>query len=196
VTEKAAGEVLSCVASIDVKAGKFKTESLKVAPNFVKPDPEQLAKAEQDGTKLREIFATVTREKLWSGRFRLPLDGGKTFANFGKRRVLNGKAGSPHTGVDLPSPTGTPVHAAQRGRVVLAEPLYFSGSTVVVDHGWGVYTLYGHLSETTVQVGDRVAAGALIGKVGATGRATGSHLHWGLTVDRARVDAMAIVGKE
>jgi murein DD-endopeptidase MepM/ murein hydrolase activator NlpD len=197
VTGKAAaGEALSCVASIDVKAGKFKTESLKVAPNFVKPDPEQLAKAEQDRTKLREIFATVTREKLWSGRFQLPLDGGKTFGNFGKRRVLNGEAGSPHTGVDLPSPTGTPVHAAQRGRVVLAEPLYFSGSTVVVDHGWGVYTLYGHFSETDVRVGEMVAAGAVIGKVGATGRATGPHLHWGLTVDRARVDAMAIVGKQ
>ena len=197
VTEKpAAGDAVSCVASIDVKAGKFATESLKVAPNFVKPDPEQLAKAEEDRKKLREIFATVTPEKLWSGRFRVPLDGVKTGGNFGKRRVLNGQASSPHTGVDFPSPTGTPVHASQRGRVVLAEPLYFSGNTVVVDHGWGVYTLYGHFSETDVKVGDIVATGAVIGKVGATGRVTGPHLHWGLTVDRARVNALAIVGKE
>jgi murein DD-endopeptidase MepM/ murein hydrolase activator NlpD len=79
---------------------------------------------------------------------------------------------------------------------VLAEPLYFSGNTVVVDHGWGVSTLYGHLSETNVKVGDIVATGAVIGKVGATGRVTGPHLHWGLTVDRARVNALAIVGKE
>jgi len=197
VTEKAAaGEAVSCVASIDVKTGKFATERLKVAPNFVKPDPEQLAKAEEDRKKLREIFATVTPEKLWSGRFRVPLDGVKTGGNFGKRRMLNGQASSPHTGVDFPSPTGTPVHAAQRGRVMLAEPLYFSGNTVVVDHGWGVYTLYGHLSETNVKVGDNVATGAVIGKVGATGRVTGPHLHWGLTVDRARVNALAIVGKE
>ena len=197
VTEKAAaGDAVSCVASIDVKAGKFATESLKVAPNFVTPDPEQLAKAEEDRKKLREIFATVTPEKLWTGRFRVPLDGVKTGGNFGKRRVLNGQANSPHTGVDFPSPTGTPVHAPQRGRVVLAEPLYFSGNTVVVDHGWGVYTLYGHLSETNVKVGDIVATGAVIGKVGATGRVTGPHLHWGLTVDRARVNALAIVGKE
>ncbi len=197
VTEKAAaGEAVSCVASIDVKTGKFATERLKVAPNFVKPDPEQLAKAEEDRKKLREIFATVTPEKLWSGRFRVPLDGVKTGGNFGKRRVLNGQASSPHTGVDFPSPTGTPVHAAQRGRVILAELLYFSGNTVVVDHGWGVYTLYGHLSETNVKVGDNVATGAVIGKVGATGRVTGPHLHWGLTVDRARVNALAIVGKE
>jgi murein DD-endopeptidase MepM/ murein hydrolase activator NlpD len=195
VTEKVPG-ALSCVATINVKAGKFATEKLKVAPNFVTPDPEQLAKAEEDRKKLREIFATITPDKLWSGRFRVPLDGVKTGGNFGKRRVLNGQASSPHTGVDFPSPTGTPVRAAQRGRVVLAEPLYFSGNTVVIDHGWGVYTLYGHFSETDVKVGDIVATGAVIGKVGATGRVTGPHLHWGLTVDRARVNALAIVGKE
>jgi murein DD-endopeptidase MepM/ murein hydrolase activator NlpD len=197
VREKAAGgEAVSCVAGIEVKAGKFTTERLKVAPNFVKPDPEQLAKAEEDRDKLRLIFATVTPEKLWRGRFRTPLHGVKTGGNFGKRRVLNGQPNSPHTGVDFSSPTGTPVHAAQRGRVVLAEPLYFSGNTVVLDHGWGVYTLYGHLSETHVKAGDMVATGAVIGKVGATGRATGPHLHWGLTVDRARVNALEIVGKE
>jgi murein DD-endopeptidase MepM/ murein hydrolase activator NlpD len=197
VTERtAAGDPASCEASIAVRAGKFATEKLTVAPNFVEPNPEQLAKAEEDWKKLRKIFATVTPEKLWTGRFRVPLDGVKTGGNFGKRRVLNGKASSPHTGVDFPAPTGTPVHAAQSGRVVLAEPLYFSGNTVVVDHGWGVYTLYGHFSEIDVKAGDVVTAGAVIGKVGATGRATGPHLHWGLTVDRARVNALAIVGRE
>jgi len=197
VTEKPpAGNAVSCEAGIAVRAGKFATEKLTVAPNFVEPNPEQLAKAEEDRKKLREIFATVTPEKLWIGRFRVPLDGVKTGGNFGKRRVLNGKANSPHTGVDFPAPTGTPVHAAQGGRVVLAEPLYFSGNTVVVDHGWGVYTLYGHFSEIGVKAGDVVTIGAVIGKVGATGRVTGPHLHWGLTVDRARVNALAIVGKE
>jgi murein DD-endopeptidase MepM/ murein hydrolase activator NlpD len=197
VTEKtAAGDPASCDTSITVRAGKFATERLKVAPNFVEPNPEQLAKAEEDSKKLREIFVTVTPEKLWTGRFRVPLDGVKTGGNFGKRRVLNGKASSPHTGVDFPAPTGTPVHAAQSGRVALAELLYFSGNTVVVDHGWGVYTLYGHFSEIDVKAGDVVSAGAVIGKVGATGRVTGPHLHWGLTVDRARVNALAIVGRE
>jgi murein DD-endopeptidase MepM/ murein hydrolase activator NlpD len=177
-------------------AGKFTTERLKVAPNFVEPNPEQLARAEEDRAKLRVIFATVTPEKLWTGRFRIPLDGVKSGGNFGKRRVLNGTASSPHTGVDFPAATGTPVHAAQRGRVVLAEPLYFSGNTVLVDHGWGVYTLYGHFSEIDVKAGDMVETGALLGKVGATGRVTGPHLHWGLTIDQARVNAMAIVGNE
>jgi murein DD-endopeptidase MepM/ murein hydrolase activator NlpD len=198
VTGKNGSEAVSCGASVRVKAGKFPTEKLSVAPNYVEPNPEQLVKAEEDRKKLREIFATVTPEKFWTGPFRIPLDGVKTGGNFGRHRVLNGQASSPHTGVDFPSPTGTPVHAAQRGRVVLAEPLYFSGNTVVVDHGWGVYTLYGHFSEIDVKAGEIVNTGAVLGKVGATGRATGPHLHWALAVDRARVNALQIValGKE
>lgn len=189
------GETAGCEASINVREGKFATERLKVAPNFVEPNPEQLAKAQEDQKKLREIYATATPEKLWQGRFRIPLDGAKTGGNFGKRRVLNGKSNSPHTGVDFPSPTGTPVHAAQRGRVVVAGELYYSGNTVLIDHGLGVYTLYGHFSGIDVKVGDMVETGAVIGKVGATGRVTGPHLHWGLTVDRAHVNALEIVSR-
>jgi murein DD-endopeptidase MepM/ murein hydrolase activator NlpD len=184
---------ISCKAPITVKAGKFATERLKVAPNFVEPNPEQLAKAQEDGKKLRELYATITPEKLWQGKFRIPIDGATTGKNFGRRRVLNGKPSSPHTGVDIPALTGIPVHASQRGRVVLAEELYFSGNTVLIDHGFGVYTLYGHFSEIDVKPGDLVEAGAVIGKVGATGRVTGPHLHWGLTVDRARVNALSLV---
>jgi murein DD-endopeptidase MepM/ murein hydrolase activator NlpD len=88
---------------------------------------------------------------------------------------------------------GTPVHAAQRGRVVLAEELFFSGNTVVIDHGLGIYTFYGHLSEIDVKVGDELETSAVLGKVGATGRVTGPHLHWGLTVERARVNPLQIV---
>lgn len=184
---------VSCKVPIMVRAGNFATERLKVAPNFVEPNPEQLAKAQEDGKKLRELYATITPERLWQGRFRIPIDGATTGKNFGRRRVLNGKPSSPHTGVDIPALTGIPVHASQRGRVVLAEQLYFSGNTVLIDHGLGVYTLYGHFSEIDVKPGDLVEPGAVIGKVGATGRVTGPHLHWGLTVDRARVNALSIV---
>jgi murein DD-endopeptidase MepM/ murein hydrolase activator NlpD len=195
LTENAQDEApANCSANVLVRAAKFATERLKVAPNFVEPNPEQLAKAEDDRKRLRAIFDTVTPEKLWQGAFRIPLDGVTTGGNFGRRRVLNGQPGSPHTGVDFPAPTGTPVHAAQNGRVVLAQELYFSGNTVVVDHGLGVYTLYGHFSEIAVKAGDEVTKGDLLGKVGATGRVTGPHLHWGLTVDKARVNALAIVG--
>jgi murein DD-endopeptidase MepM/ murein hydrolase activator NlpD len=195
VTENTADDPpANCTVSVAVRAGKFATERLKVAPNFVEPNKEQLAKAEEDRKKLRTIYDTVTQERLWQGTFRIPLDGVTTGGNFGRRRVLNGQPGSAHSGVDFPAPTGTPVHAAQNGHVVLAEELYFSGNTVVVDHGLGVYTLYGHFSEIGVKAGDEVAKGDVLGKVGATGRVTGPHLHWGLTVSKARVNALAIAG--
>jgi murein DD-endopeptidase MepM/ murein hydrolase activator NlpD len=186
-------EEIPCSATIDVKESKFPTESLKVAPNFVQPDPEQLARAEAERERLRAIFATVTPERLWDGSFRYPLAGVTTGGNFGKRRILNGQPGSPHSGVDFPAPSGTPVYAAQRGRVVLAEPLYFSGNTVVLDHGLGLYTLYAHFESIAVQPGDLVDAGAVLGKVGATGRVTGPHLHWGATVNRARTDPLQLI---
>jgi murein DD-endopeptidase MepM/ murein hydrolase activator NlpD len=187
------GDPVTCTATIAVKAGHFPTENLHVENKFVGPDPDQLQRAKEESQRLHEIFNRVTPERLWQGRFRIPLDGVTTGGNFGRRRVLNGQPGSPHTGVDFPSPTGTPVHAAQRGRVVLAESLYFPGNTVILDHGLGVYTLYGHLSAINVKVGDLVASGAVLGKVGATGRATGPHLHWGLTANNARVNALQIV---
>jgi len=187
------GEPLSCSASVTVKDGRFATEKLNVAPQFVEPNPEQVARAQEESKRVHVIYATVTPAIDWKGQFRIPLTGAKTGGNFGKRRVLNGEPSSPHSGVDFPAPTGTPVHAAQRGRVVLAEPLYFSGNTVVVDHGMGIYTFYGHLSAIGVKVGDSVEAGAVLGKVGATGRVTGPHLHWGLEVNRARVNALDIV---
>jgi murein DD-endopeptidase MepM/ murein hydrolase activator NlpD len=188
-----AGAPVSCTAAVTVHAGRFPTENLQVAPKFVEPGPEELKRAQEERDRLRVIFATLTPEKLWQGPFRVPLDGVAAGGNFGRRRVLNGQPGSPHTGVDFPAVIGTPVHAAQRGRVVLAEELFFSGNTVVVDHGLGLYTFYGHLSSIAVKVNDAVESGALLGEVGATGRVTGPHLHWGLTVNRARVNPLGIV---
>lgn len=191
--QKTAGEKIVCSATIAVKAGKFATEKLQVGKQFVEPSPEQIKRANEERDQLREIFDRVTPERLWNGKFRVPLDGVTAGSNFGKRRILNGNPGSPHSGADFPATTGTPVHAAQRGRVVLAEELFFAGNTVVIDHGLGVYTFYGHLSEIEVKVGDVLEAGAVLGKVGATGRVTGPHLHWGLTVERARVNPLQIV---
>jgi murein DD-endopeptidase MepM/ murein hydrolase activator NlpD len=186
-------EEIPCSATINVQEGKFATESLRVAPNFVQPNPEQLARAEAERQRLRAIFATITPERLWDGTFHYPLAGVTTGGNFGKRRILNGQAGSPHGGVDFPAPAGTPVYAPQRARVVLAEPLYFSGNTVVLDHGLGLYTFYGHFESIAVQADHLVDTGALLGKVGATGRVTGPHLHWGATVNRARTNPLQLI---
>jgi hypothetical protein len=194
--KNSAGQEVSCGAFVTVKAGKFPTENLKVEKQFVQPDPEQQKRAEEDSKKMKAIYDTVTPERLWDGPFRMPLKDVVTGGNFGRRRILNGEARSPHAGVDFPALAGTPVFAAQGGKVVLAENLYYSGNTVVLDHGYGIYTLYAHLSAIEVKPGDRVDTQTEIGKVGATGRVTGPHLHWGLTVDHARVNAMQIVQRK
>jgi murein DD-endopeptidase MepM/ murein hydrolase activator NlpD len=162
----------------------------------VQPDPEQQKRAAEDQKKMRAIYDTVTPERLWDGKFQLPLKDVTTGGNFGRRRILNGESRSPHAGIDFPTAAGTPVFASQSGKVVLAENLYYSGNTVVLDHGYGIYTLYAHLSEIGVSPGAMVKAGEEIGKVGATGRVTGPHLHWGLTIDHARVNAMQIAQRQ
>ena len=140
------GEHGTCTASLAVRAGKFATERLTVEKQFVEPNEQQAARAVAEQQKLRQLFEHVTPEKLWRGDFQFPLKGVTKGTNFGKRRILNGQSRSPHTGADFPALTGTPIYATQSGHVVLAEELYFSGNTVIIDHGLGVYSLYGHLS--------------------------------------------------
>ena len=193
IGQTADGEKVFCTTQVEVKLGRFATERLTVGKQFVEPSPEQIKRADEERQKLRDIFDRVTPQRLWNGQFRVPLDGVTEGSNFGKRRILNGNPGSPHGGADLRGTAGTPVHAAQRGRVVLAEELFFAGNTVVIDHGLGIYTFYGHLSEISVKVDEVLEAGAVLGKVGATGRVTGPHLHWGLTVGKARVNPLLIV---
>src|SRR5260370_12165792 len=164
--QTATGEKISCSVMVPVRKGLFATEKLQVGKEFVEPDPKQVKRANEERQKLRDIFDHVTPERLWDGNFRLPLDGVTTGSNFGKRRILNGNHGSPHGGMDLPGSTGTPVHAAQRGRVALAEEVFVSGNTVVVDHGLGIYTFYVHFSELDARPGETVETGAGLGKVG------------------------------
>lgn len=187
------GESISCGAILSVKAGHFAIERLRLDPKFVQLNPEDTKRAEEETKHLRGLFALSTPERLWRGPFRVPLNGVKKGTNFGRRRVLNGQPGSPHSGLDLAAAAGTPVHATQRGRVVLAEALFFSGNTVILDHGLGLYTLYGHLESFAVSLGDTVAAGATLGRVGSTGRATGPHLHWGMYVNTAKVNPLGIL---
>jgi murein DD-endopeptidase MepM/ murein hydrolase activator NlpD len=191
--ELAKGDPATCTATVTVKAGRFAVEKLSVAKEFVEPNAEEIERSNKERQRLNEIFTTVTPERLWAGKFRLPLDGARNAKNFGRRRVLNGQPRSPHSGVDFPAPAGTPIHATQRGRVVLAEELFLPGNTVVIDHGLGVYTFYGHMQSIAVSVGDAVEKGTVLGKVGATGRVTGPHLHWALTINQARVNPLQIL---
>ena len=187
------GERVTCSALVSVKARRFAIERLRVGRRFVELGPKDLERAEREDHRLRELFARVTPNRLWQGRFRLPVDGTKAEGNFGRRRILNGQRRSPHSGEDFPAPAGALVHGAQRGRVVLAESLFFSGNTVVLDHGLGLYTLYGHLELIAVGVGDLVEAGTPLGRAGATGRVTSPHLHWAVRLNEARVDPLQLV---
>jgi murein DD-endopeptidase MepM/ murein hydrolase activator NlpD len=130
--------------------------------------------------------------RRWDLPFHLPV-AALARDNFGSRRVFNGKPRSSHEGMDLAAPAGAPVAAPGPGRVALAEELYFSGGTVILDHGAGLFTLYFHLTRLDVKTGQTVGEGQTIGAVGATGRATGPHLHWGARVNRARVNPLGLL---
>ena len=111
----------------------------------------------------------------------------------GSRTILNGQPRSPHSGADFNSPAGTPIKAPNAGRVVLAGDRYFTGNTVMIDHGLTMFSLFAHLSEIDVHAGDSVKAGDVVGKVGSTGRVTGPHLHWSVRLNGARVDPLSLL---
>jgi hypothetical protein len=182
-----------CSVPVSITAGTFEEERLRVAQKYVDLSAEDQARAARETARLAKVFATLSADKLWQGPFRAPIEDRKPSSSFGRRRILNGQPRSPHTGVDIGAPTGTPVHAMQRGRVVLDEDLFFSGRTVIVDHGLGLFSFYGHLSESKVQPGRVVDAGEVIGLVGATGRVTAPHLHWAVRLGDARVDGLDLV---
>jgi murein DD-endopeptidase MepM/ murein hydrolase activator NlpD len=183
----------TCTVALTVEPVAFPEERLQVPQRFVELSPADQARAARETTRLAALFRSVTGERLWLGPFEVPLDGVRPSSSFGRRRILNGQPRSPHTGVDLGAPTGTPIHAMQRGRVVLDEELFFSGNTVILDHGLGLFSFYGHLSESRVEPGRLVEAGDVIGLVGATGRVTAPHLHWAVRIGDARVDGLDLV---
>ena len=114
-------------------------------------------------------------------------------SRFGTRSIFNGQPRNAHGGADFLSPAGTPIHAPNAGRVVIARDLYFSGGTVIIDHGQGLFSMLAHMSAIDVHEGDRIQAGDVVGKVGATGRVTGAHLHWAVRVDDSRVDPLSVL---
>jgi murein DD-endopeptidase MepM/ murein hydrolase activator NlpD len=182
------GAAVECRVDLRVDKGEFPVQRLEVAPKFVELSPEDLARSQRETAELNRIFSTTTPERLWRTGFQTPVGGYAPSGSFGKRRVFNDQPRSPHSGEDFSAPAGTPVRAPSRGRVVLAKSLFFLGNTVMLDHGFGLITFYGHLSSLAVEPGTIVESGAMIGEVGATGRVTGAHLHWGVRLAGARVD--------
>ena len=171
------GQVVHAVREIQVRPSTYKTVRLKVPDRFVQPDPETLKKIEVDKELKQE---SVSRTRLpapeWSGTFHAPINSTVSEA-FGMRRTFNGKLASIHRGLDYHAKEGTPILAANAGTVVLAADLFYEGNCVIIDHGQQFMTLYMHLSQIQVTEGEKVKEGQQIGLSGATGRATGPHLH-------------------
>jgi murein DD-endopeptidase MepM/ murein hydrolase activator NlpD len=178
------------VLPLKVLRGKFRIQKLSVDPKYVEVPPEERERVKADGARVNAAYGSAEAARRWSSFARpVPFDGG----NFGARRVYNGRTQSFHAGLDMAAPAGTPVEAAGDGRVALAGDLYFSGGTVLLDHGAGLFTQYMHLSRIDVRDGDVVTKGTVVGLAGATGRVTGPHLHWGARWNGARVNPEALL---
>lgn len=175
-----------------VKSKSFPTRRLKVAPVYVEPPPDELARIREEAALQERLWNNPTPTMLWSGAFVAPVPQPANSA-FGSRSIFNGVPRSPHSGADFASPAGTPIKAPNSGKVVLVRDLYFSGNSVVIDHGLGLLSVFAHLSAFEVTEGESVTTGQVIGRVGATGRVTGPHLHWTVRANTARVDPLSLL---
>ncbi len=172
---------------VSVERKKYPEEHLKVPGRMVEFPPDILKRVLADQKAVKKACGSVTPEIYWEIPFIWPVKS-KILSPFGLRRFFNGKPRSPHSGVDLRAGKGTPIKAPNNGKVTLVRDCYLSGNTVVIDHGGGLFTLYAHLSRVLVKRGQMVRKGDTIGLAGASGRATGPHLHWGLSLLDSRVD--------
>ena len=173
-------------------AREFPVKKLWVKGKYVTPPPQVQARVQWEAELLESIYSILTTQWLGDGRFILPHEG-EMAPNFGERRIYNNVPRSTHAGVDIRAPFGSPVRAANSGKVVLARELYFSGKTVIIDHGLGLFTYYCHFSRVKVKRGAMVKKGDIVGLVGSTGRSTGPHLHWGVKIQDSRVDPLALL---
>ncbi|MDF1526163.1 MAG: M23 family metallopeptidase [bacterium] len=176
----------------DGASGAKRTQNLSLPTGMVDLSQKRVKQVQKDNRNLGDILATRSRERYWKEGFLLPLQGRIT-TRFGTGRVLNGKPRSSHSGVDISGKKGKPVKASNSGKVLLADDFYLSGKTVVVDHGWGVSTLYAHLDRIDVQEGQEMNRGQVLGTVGTTGRSTGPHLHFGAFIRGSKIDPLLLV---
>ncbi len=175
VKDKIAGKVDIPIEVID---GDYPSEKLTVDEKKVNPPKKVMKRIMREVKEISKLYKKIDKERYWSGTFSLPIESEVT-SRFGNKRLFNGKMASFHQGLDLRARTPLPIHAPEGAKVAMAKDLYFTGNTVILDHGYGLFTIYGHMSRLDVKTGDRVAKGQVIGLSGMTGRASGPHLHWG-----------------
>ena len=166
---------------------RYSEQRLKVAPGTVDLSPTDTARYERERDHLATVMAQFSEPLPAAFQMQVPVPGRRS-SSFGLRRVFNGQSRNPHSGMDIAAGTGTPVRAPLPGRVIDVGDYFFNGGTVWLDHGGGLLTMYCHLSAMDVKAGDLLQTGERLGAVGATGRATGPHLHWSVMLNRAMVD--------
>ena len=159
---------------------------------LVNPEPMDLERIRKESARMREAYASTTKGRGDLHPFVQPVDGIISSA-FGRRRVLNGQPRNAHTGLDVAADRGTPIRSPAPGTVVVTGEFFFNGNTVLVDHGDGLVTMFCHMQEIRVGEGEAVARGDVLGLVGSTGRSTGPHLHWTVSLQRAKVDPLALI---
>lgn len=180
-------------ARFRIRPGRFVVQQISLADDSkVNLAPSDVTRVVQEASEIRALFRQRT-PRLWRGSFAHPLTTAPEGGRFGSRRFINGQPRNPHTGADYAAPKGEPVHAANDGVVALTAKHFFAGNAVFLDHGDGLFTMYFHLDQVFVSPGQRVQRGSVLGTVGATGRSSGPHLHFGVNLRGARVDPASLL---
>lgn len=187
-----AGHSEKMTLPIQIVAKQYPEEHLTVEPKMVEFPPEILRRIKEEQTALVTSMNRETNHMYWTPWFVWPVPE-EIKSPFGLRRFFNGQPRAPHAGIDLKGGIGDPVRATNNGRVVFLRDCYLSGNTMVIDHGYGLYSIYCHLSQTFVGLEEEVKKNQIIGEVGKTGRATGPHLHWGISLHGVRIDPQSLM---
>lgn len=179
------------IFKVQVTAYQYKLEHLKVAPKRVELSAKDLKRYKKEKVILDAIYQNFSKTLLFESPFMKPSNLSLS-SEYGTKRVFNNIKNTQHLGVDFRAPQGTPVLASNKGKIVFSGDLFFSGNTILIDHGLSIFTMYGHLSKLKCKVGDLVDKGQVIGESGKTGRVSGPHLHWGVKVDGLWIDGFTL----
>ncbi len=181
--------------AFDVGTRHYKEQHITLKNRrMVDPHPDDLKRIQRELAEQQQAYRTFTPRLPTNVLFDKPVSG-RLSSPFGLRRFFNGQERNPHSGLDFAAPAGTPIRAPAGGRIILVGDYFFNGKTVFIDHGQGLISMFCHLSSIDVKVGDEVQRGEVVGAVGATGRATGPHLHWNVSLNDVRVDPAIFIGE-
>ena len=175
--------------NLKVIDGKYKSEVINVSKKKLKPNPSRVKRTKKEYEEAIKIYKTKTNKILWDEKFIYPLNS-KITSPFGTKRIYNGMLKSYHSGTDFRAKNGTPILASNSGIVKIAQNRFYSGNSIVIDHGFGVYSCYFHLSAMNYKVGDFIKKGEVLGLSGDTGRVTGPHLHFSFRINGIQVDPL------